>query len=96
MADVHGLITAALQLVDDIVGLAAEMLGAGIDLERVHRRYVTAAFELSEEVQARAVLAATGDQEAVRRLELLVRELRQLSHEAIAELGDQGRGAGED
>lgn len=95
VANFDELVNAARRLADDIVGLASEMLGAGIDAKRVHRRYVTAAFELSEEIEARAVLAAAGDEDAVRRLELLVRELRRLSEEAVVELDDQRGGEGE-
>lgn len=45
--------------------------------------------ELLGEIEARAILAAAGDQEALNRLELLIRELRRLSQEAAAQTRDQ-------
>lgn len=92
MGRVEELVEAARDLVDAIIRLASDLLGAGADPERIHRRYVAASFELSEEVEARALLASADDEDALGRLEQLVRELRQLREEARAELRDQAGG----
>jgi hypothetical protein len=89
VASVEKLVNAARDLVDGILRLASDLLDAGADAERIHRRYVTASFELADEVGARALLASAGDEGALSRLEQLVRELRELREEARAELRDQ-------
>lgn len=92
MGRVENLMEAARDLVDAIMRLASELLDAGVDADRIHRRYVTASFELSDEIEARALLASADDEGTVVRLEQLVRELRQLREEARAELRDQTGG----
>lgn len=92
MGRVEELVEAARDLVDAIMRLATELLGAGAHPERIHRRYVTASFELSDEIEARALLASADDEGAVARLEQLVRELRQLREEARAEFRAQTGG----
>jgi hypothetical protein len=71
--------------VDAIINLAIRMLDAGVDPDRVHRLYVSSALELGQEAEVQAVLASTGDANAVSQLELLERELRRLQREAGAE-----------
>lgn len=80
------LVLTARGLVDQIVRLAGELLSAGHALERVHARYVEAAFELVREMEARALLASAGDADALRSVRRLVDELDRLRTEANAEL----------
>ena len=89
VADVDDLVKAARTLSDAVLRLASELLASGVPPSRVQTRYVAAAFELLEEVETRAVLASGGDVEAIRRLALLVGELRNLGEEARAELRRQ-------
>jgi hypothetical protein len=93
MGDVEELVTTARGLLQGIVELAVRMLTLGVDADRVQRRYLAVAIELGEEVETRAVLASAGDRDAVRRLELLVRQLRALTEEAAAELVAHSDGA---
>jgi hypothetical protein len=92
VASVEEQVNAARDIVDATLRHASDLLDAGADTERVHRRYVAASFELREEVEARALLASAGDQGAIRRLEQLVRELHELRKEARAELRDHADG----
>lgn len=89
VARVDELVDDARELVDAVLRIASDLLFAGIDPERVHRRYVTACFELAEEVERRGLLASEGDEGVIGRLTDLVRELRELRKEAKAELRDQ-------
>jgi hypothetical protein len=89
VTDVDDLVNAARTLSDAVLRLASELLATGVAPSRVQTRYVAAAFELLEEVETRAVLASGGDAEAIRRLALLVGELRDLGEEARAELRRQ-------
>ena len=89
MADVDDLVNSGRILGDAVLRLASELLAAGAAPSRVRARYVAAAFELLEELEARALLASAGDTEAADLLGLLVGELRQLGEEARAELRRQ-------
>lgn len=50
MGRVEDLVEAARDLVDAIMRLASDLLNAGVDADRIHRRYVTASLEPSDEI----------------------------------------------
>jgi hypothetical protein len=85
MDDVDVLIGLARGLADEIVGLAAGWLSAGIDIEHVHGRYVIVAVELLADAEAQGVLAAGGEQAALEELARVVSVLADLRDEARAE-----------
>jgi hypothetical protein len=91
MDDVDLLVGLARGLADEIVGLAAGLLSAGIDIEHVHGRYVIIAVELLADAEAHGVLAAGGEQAALEELARVVRVLTDLRDEARAE-ADPSRG----
>ena len=64
---------------DQLAALAAERLLAGVDLERVHASYVVPGLALLEEAEAQGVLAAGGDERALKEIERIIRELDELN-----------------
>ncbi len=85
MDDVDLLIGLARGLADEIVGSAARLLSAGVDIEHVHGRYVVVAVELLADAEAQGVLAVGGEQSALEELARVVRVLADLRDEARAE-----------
>jgi hypothetical protein len=69
------------------------LLESGSDPDRVHRRYLSAAFELADEAEIRALLAKAGDAAGLASLEAIVSALRELAAEVRAELEAQAEGA---
>jgi hypothetical protein len=85
MDDVDELIGLARDLADEVVGAASELLSAGIDIERVHRRYVMVAVELLADAEAQGVLAAGGERAALEELAKIVSALTDLRDKTRAE-----------
>lgn len=85
MDDVDILIGLARGLAEEIVGLAAGLLSAGVDIEHVHGVYVIVAVELLADAESQGVLAAGGEQAALEELARVVRMLADLRDEARAE-----------
>jgi hypothetical protein len=89
MDEVDELIGLARDLAKEVVGIASEMLYAGIDLERVQGRYVTLAVEHLAEAEVQGVRAATGDEDALAALTEVAVALADLRDMARAEAGGQ-------
>jgi hypothetical protein len=71
-------------LADAVLSVASDLLEAGSDPERVRSRYVTATFELGEQVETHARLPRMDVEGAVTRLEELICELCELGEEVRA------------
>ena len=89
MGEVDELVASARRCVGAIVRVTPRLLEAGADPDRVHHRYLSAAFALWEEFDIRAVMAGGADAEAITHLRLLAGELQNLADEAQAELEAQ-------
>lgn len=95
MGDVERLVRAARRSVVQLVARARGQISKGADADRVQDRYVARAFSKLEDVEAYAVLAPSGDTEALAAIERIVAELEAL-HEALSqEFPDQGDAHGD-
>jgi hypothetical protein len=90
MDDVDVLIGLARDLADEVVGVAAELLLVGINVDHVHSRYVIVAVELLADAEAQGVLAAGGEQAALEELARVVSVLADLRDKAKAEADPSG------
>ena len=72
---------------EDVVVLGRALLALGSDIDRVHRGYIVAAFDLLGEAEALAVLAVGGDRFAHEAIEQVVVRLVRLRQGARDELG---------
>jgi hypothetical protein len=88
MESLDWLVRAARELVESIVREAADQLLAGADIEQVRERFVVTAIRTLEEVELQALLAASGDLDALTALRDLVGDLVALR----ADLKDEREG----
>jgi hypothetical protein len=71
-----------------LVARAGECMLAGADAKRIHERYVVPALGSLEDAETQAVLAATGDPDALAAIERLVQELDALNRALEEEYPD--------
>jgi len=90
MDDVEELIGLARDLAEEVVGIATELLSAGIDIERIQGRYVAVAVALLADAEAQSLLAVGGDRDAVAVLARIANELAGLRDKARAESDRSG------
>ncbi len=84
--DVIAQLDRARSLASEVVEIAGELLRSGTAAAWVHRHYVSKALDLLTEVEARSLLAASGDRSSFAALEDPVAQLSRLAREAVAEL----------
>lgn len=90
MGDVERLVGAARRSVVQLVARARRQISRGADPDRIQDRYVARALSKLEDVEAYAVLASSGDTEALAAIERIVAKLEAL-HEALSQdFPDQG------
>ena len=90
MDDVEELVRLARDLAEEVVGLASELLSVGTDIEHVQGRYVAVAVELLADAEARSLLAAGGNPDALAALARVAGELAGLRDTARAESSRSG------
>lgn len=90
MDDIEELVRLARDLAEEVVGVASELLSAGTDIEHVQSRYVAVAVELLADAEARSLLAASGDPDALATLARVAGELADLRDKARAESSRSG------
>ena len=95
MDDVERLVGAARRSVVQLVARARRQISIGADPDRIQSRYVGRALARLEDAEAYAVLAAAGDDEALRAIEEIVAELEALYEDLQGELPDQEDGDGD-
>ncbi len=94
MDNIDELIGLARNLAEKVVGAASDLLSAGAEIERIHRRYVIGAIELLADAEAQAILAASDDEDALPELTRIVNDLARLRDDARAEASTSQEGDG--
>lgn len=87
MDETYETLSEARNSMDRVYAYAKALLDSGAPVERVHRDYITAAFDLLDEAEAQALLAAAGDRAANQALKQIVEQLTNLREAARSELG---------
>lgn len=85
MTEVDARIARVRDAFDVLLARSRERLLAGAAVERIHRHYLAAAFEILEDAEARAVLASAGDVTALESLNEDAAKLEELHAALIAE-----------
>ena len=89
MNEVEELVGTARDLAEGVAAIASDLLEQGVDIARVHGRYVAPAVELLADVEALA-LQALGGEGSLAALTTAVEALADLYRRAGAELGRSG------
>jgi hypothetical protein len=90
MDDLDRLIDAVRTQARTVVARAHDAMKAGAPIDRVMDHYVSRAFDLEAEADARAILVSDGDPSAVSVIENCLSELETLLEELDAEFPSQG------
>jgi hypothetical protein len=85
MDEVEELVRLARDLAEEVVGLASELLSAGMEIAHVRSRYVAVAVELLADAEAQSLLAVGGDPDALTALASVAGDLAGLRDTARAE-----------
>jgi hypothetical protein len=85
MDDVEALLADARALLEQIVSNAGDRLRGGAEIARIHGHFVERAMRLGEDVEAQALLAGSGDRDALATMRESVQMLRALRAELRGE-----------
>jgi hypothetical protein len=80
----------ARSLAEEVVGIAGELLLSDADIQHVQGRYTMPVIELLGEGEALAILAGSGDRDALAALHRVTSRLAELKDEALAERSQSG------
>jgi imidazole glycerol phosphate synthase subunit HisF len=90
MSNLEQLIWLARILAEEIVGIAGELLLTGTEIEHVQSDYTMPAIKLLSEAEALAILASSGDRDALAALHQVTSRLAELRDHALEERGQSG------
>jgi hypothetical protein len=90
MSNLEQTIRLARILTEEVVGIAGELLLADTDIEHVQSHYTIPAIEFLSEAEALAILAGSGDRDALAALHQITSRLAELRDQALEERNQSG------